>query len=87
MALYDFHCESCGEIVEADFPLGKAPKKVSCKCGGEAPRYFGNVGVIFKGSGWPSQTMKRKAEGTEKNEAAGRRMRKSHKAPKLIDQR
>lgn len=87
MALYDFQCEKCGEIVEVNFPLGKAPKKVSCNCGGEAPRYYGSVGFILKGNGWPSQTMKRKEEGTAKNEAAGRRMRKSHTPPKLVDQR
>ncbi len=84
---YDYECDSCGEVFEKEFPLGKAPQKVKCSCGKRADRQIGAVGFILKGGDWPGQTMRRKAEGTANNEEAGRRMRKSHTAPKLVDQR
>jgi putative FmdB family regulatory protein len=87
MARYEFECGACGKVFEKDFPFGKAPKTVKCVCGKVAPRHIGAVGFILKGGDWPGQTLKRKAEGTANNEEAGRRMRKSHKAPKLVDQR
>jgi len=87
MALFDYKCESCGEVLERDFPVGKAPQTIKCSCGESAGRFYGSVSFVLKGSGWPSQTHRRKAEGLAANEAAGRRMRKSHSSPKLIDQR
>jgi putative FmdB family regulatory protein len=87
MAAYEFECEACQGVFEKEYPFGKAPMSVKCECGRMAARHFGGVGFVLKGGDWPSQTQRRKAEGLANNEAAGRRMRGSHQAPKLVDQR
>jgi len=86
---YEYFCEDCQEVIEKEFPFGKAEKTVSCeKCGKEAERYLGNVNFVLKGGGWPSRSVRMKNEQTAKNRAAGRKMGKAWggSAPRLIDQ-
>jgi putative FmdB family regulatory protein len=52
MPTYEYACRSCGEHLEAvqsfsDPPLTKCPR-----CGGELRKVFGNIGIVFKGSGF-----------------------------------
>jgi putative FmdB family regulatory protein len=52
MPTYEYSCTKCGEHVEVaqsfrDDPLTKCPS-----CGGKLRKVFGNVGIVFKGSGF-----------------------------------
>ena len=52
MPTYEYACKKCGEHTEAvqsftDKPLTKCPA-----CGGQLRKVFGNVGIVFKGSGF-----------------------------------
>jgi len=76
---YDYKCTECENLFEEDFPIGKAEKEVECpSCGGAAKRTFTSCNFILKGGGWPSKKGRFNKEMTERNERAGRRMRKEH---------
>ena len=52
MPTYEYACKKCGEHLEVvqsfkDDPLTKCPS-----CGGALRKVFGNVGIVFKGSGF-----------------------------------
>lgn len=52
MPTYQYACTACGHDLEAvqsfsDDPLTECPE-----CGGALRKLFGNVGVVFKGSGF-----------------------------------
>lgn len=52
MPTYEYACKKCGNHLEAvqkftDGPLTECPD-----CGGELRKVFGNVGIVFKGSGF-----------------------------------
>ena len=52
MPTYEYRCKECGhhlEVVQAfsDDPLTDCPA-----CGGQLRKVFGNIGVVFKGSGF-----------------------------------
>jgi putative FmdB family regulatory protein len=52
MPTYEYACKKCGEHLEVvqsfkDDPLTECPN-----CGGELRKVFGNVGIVFKGSGF-----------------------------------
>jgi putative FmdB family regulatory protein len=62
MPTYEYACTKCGEHLEAvqsftDDPLKKCPA-----CGGRLKKVFGNVGIVFKGSGF-YRTDSRSSEG------------------------
>jgi putative FmdB family regulatory protein len=77
--IYEYKCFGCEIIFEKSYPIGKAEDKVSCpKCDNEAKRAFTSCSFILKGGGWPSKKASFNKEMTERNEQAGRRMRKEH---------
>ena len=52
MPTYEYRCDTCGEhheVVQSfrDEPLTECPA-----CGGHLRKVFGNIGVVFKGSGF-----------------------------------
>ena len=52
MPTYEYSCKSCGEHLEVvqsfkDGPLTECPN-----CGGLLRKVFGNIGIVFKGSGF-----------------------------------
>ena len=52
MPTYEYACKKCGEHLEVvqsfkDDALTECPN-----CGGELRKVFGNVGIVFKGSGF-----------------------------------
>jgi putative FmdB family regulatory protein len=69
---YEYHCDSCErnfDVVQSfhDDPLTSCPT-----CGSAVRKVFGNVGIVFKGSGF-YKTDSRKGEsakGSESSEAA-----------------
>lgn len=53
MPTYEYRCGNCGHELEAVQSFTDAPLSVCPSCGQEALRkLFGNVGVVFKGSGF-----------------------------------
>jgi len=52
MPTYEYSCKSCGEHLEVvqsfkDKALTECPN-----CGGDLRKVFGNIGIVFKGSGF-----------------------------------
>ena len=52
MPTYEYSCKSCGEHLEVvqsfkDDALTECPN-----CGGDLKKVFGNIGIVFKGSGF-----------------------------------
>jgi putative FmdB family regulatory protein len=52
MPTYEYACRKCGEHLEvvqsfSDDPLTECPN-----CGGDLKKVFGNIGIVFKGSGF-----------------------------------
>ena len=86
--IYEYRCDSCGRVFEKDCPSFKPADSPRCECGQKANRHFAGFSFVLKGGGWPSKSQRFNAEMTERNERAGRRMRKEHgDPPKLVDQR
>ena len=86
--VYEYRCEECDVVIEKNYKIGKAATKIKCPdCGSECERHYSPVATHFKGGGWPSKFQKFNREMTEKNERAGRRMRKTWDGtqPKLVD--
>lgn len=52
MPTYEYACKKCGEHLEAVQSFSDAPLTVCPQCGGELRKVFGNVGIVFKGSGF-----------------------------------
>lgn len=77
--LYEYHCQNCEVVFEVSFPIGKASETVKCpECENESKRYYSSCNFILKGGGWPGKANSFNKEMTDRNEAAGRRMRKEH---------
>jgi putative FmdB family regulatory protein len=52
MPTYEYVCRSCGEPLEVVQAFTDAALEICPRCGGELRKVFGNVGVVFKGSGF-----------------------------------
>lgn len=77
--LFDYKCTECEYQFEMNFPIGKAEERVECpECTGSAKRSFTSCNFVLKGGGWPGKAATFNKEMTDRNEAAGRRMRKEH---------
>ena len=76
---YEYACHACEAIIEEEFRIGQAAETVACPgCGNECKRHYGSCNFILMGGGWPGKKNSFNKEMTERNEAAGRRMRKEH---------
>lgn len=74
-----------GKLIEVSYPIGKAPEEVVV----EGKRYkrdhegeFSSQQFSLKGSGWPTQDLKRKTQMTRNNVEAGNRTQKTWGKPK-----
>jgi putative FmdB family regulatory protein len=52
MPLYEYKCQSCGEIFEVIEKFSDAPLQVHEKCGGQLERLISTSALQFKGTGW-----------------------------------
>jgi putative FmdB family regulatory protein len=52
MPLYEYKCQSCGEIFEIIQKFSDEPLKVHEKCGGPVERLISRSSLHFKGTGW-----------------------------------
>ncbi|HZT33147.1 MAG TPA: FmdB family zinc ribbon protein [Bryobacteraceae bacterium] len=52
MPLYEYKCDSCGEVFEVIQKFSDAPLTVHPACGGAVQRLLSPPALQFKGSGW-----------------------------------
>jgi len=52
MPTYEYSCTKCGEHVEVVQSFRDDPLTACPSCGGKLRKVFGNVGIVFKGSGF-----------------------------------
>jgi putative FmdB family regulatory protein len=52
MPTYEYACKQCGEHVEVVQSFYDDPLTTCDHCGGELRKVFGNIGIVFKGSGF-----------------------------------
>ena len=52
MPLYEYKCQSCGEVFETIQKFSDTPITVHEKCGGQVERLISTSALQFKGSGW-----------------------------------
>jgi putative FmdB family regulatory protein len=52
MPLYEYRCETCGEVTEILQRHGDAPATVCASCGGPLKKLVSAPAFQFKGSGW-----------------------------------
>ena len=80
--LYGYSCEDCDVGLDYFFPIGKAPDRVDCPdCGDKRAKRLFCTSFDLSSGGFPSRDGKFNREMTERNERAGKRMRKEHTPP------
>ncbi|MGO8877202.1 MAG: FmdB family zinc ribbon protein [Acidimicrobiales bacterium] len=52
MPTYEYACRQCGEHLEVVQSFHDDALSVCHNCGGELKKVFGNIGIVFKGSGF-----------------------------------
>jgi putative FmdB family regulatory protein len=52
MPTYEYACRKCGEHLEVVQAFSDKALTVCPNCGGELKKVFGNIGIVFKGSGF-----------------------------------
>lgn len=52
MPLYEYRCETCGELVEILQRTGDPPPSECARCGGSMRKLLSAPALQFKGSGW-----------------------------------
>ena len=52
MPLYEYKCDTCGEVFEVMQKFSDEPVTVHAKCGGPVQRLLSAPALQFKGTGW-----------------------------------
>jgi putative FmdB family regulatory protein len=52
MPTYEYVCRSCGEQLEVVQSFKDDALTICPNCGGDLKKIFGNIGIVFKGSGF-----------------------------------
>ncbi len=52
MPLYEYQCQSCGNVTEVIQRLSEDPLSICDECGGELKKLISAPAFQFKGSGW-----------------------------------
>jgi len=52
MPTYQYACVKCDHAFELVQSFSDAPVTTCPECGGEVKKVYGNVGIVFKGSGF-----------------------------------
>jgi putative FmdB family regulatory protein len=66
MPTYEYVCKQCGENLEAVQGFQDEPLTVCPNCGGELKKVFGNIGIVFKGSGFYKNDSRSASSGSKK---------------------
>lgn len=67
MPLYEYKCQSCGEIFEVIQKFVDTPLTVHEKCGGALERLVSSSALHFKGTGWYVTDYAGKSNGKDKH--------------------
>ncbi|RPI24303.1 MAG: zinc ribbon domain-containing protein [Acidobacteria bacterium] len=52
MPLYEYRCQSCGQLIEVIQKFSDAPLETCQKCNGKLERLLSAAAIQFKGTGW-----------------------------------
>jgi len=55
MALYDYKCMQCKDVITISHSVHDEPQLVCEYCGDKLQKQFGLGGITFKGEGWGHQ--------------------------------
>ena len=69
MPTYQYACTACDHELEAVQSFSDDPLTVCPECGGALRKLFGNVGVVFKGSGFYRTDSRKKSDSTAPDSA------------------
>ena len=69
MPTYQYACTACDHELEAVQSFSDDPLTVCPECGGALRKLFGNVGVVFKGSGFYRTDSRKKSDSTASDSA------------------
>lgn len=82
MPLYEYRCESCGQLTERIQKFSDPPLEICPSCGGTLTKLLSSPAIQFKGSGWYITDYARKSgEGKDKT-ASSDKTEKSDKSEK-----
>ena len=70
MPIYEYRCQSCGEITEKIQSIGSPPLTICSDCGGELRKLISRSAFHLKGSGWYSDHYGLKTEKSGKKDSA-----------------
>ncbi|NQU36724.1 MAG: FmdB family transcriptional regulator, partial [Actinobacteria bacterium] len=65
MPTYEYSCRDCGEPLEVVQSIHDDSLTTCPSCGGSLRKLFGNVGVVFKGSGFYKNDSRSTTKSTE----------------------
>ena len=68
MPIYEYRCQSCGEVTEKIQSIGAPPLTICSDCGGELRKLISRSAFHLKGSGWYSDHYGLKSEKTVKKD-------------------
>ena len=71
MPIYEYTCDTCGEITEALQKVSDPPLEKCEKCGGKLTKMISNSTFILKGTGWYATDYAGKSNGS--NGSGGKR--------------
>ena len=71
MPTYSYACTECGNRFDAVQAFSDAALTTCAKCNGRLRKLFGNVGVVFKGSGFYRTDSRESAKSSAKSSANG----------------
>lgn len=70
MPTYEYACKQCGEHLEVVQSFSDDPLTTCSLCGGDLRKVFGNVGIVFKGSGFYKTDSRGSHNGVKRDKAA-----------------
>lgn len=65
MPVYEYQCESCGDVVEAMQKISDPPLKKCEKCGGNLKKIISKTSFRLIGDGWYATDYKNKPKKTK----------------------
>ena len=71
MPTYSYACTECGDRFDAVQAFSDSALTTCAKCDGRLRKLFGNVGVVFKGSGFYRTDSRESAKSSAKSSANG----------------
>lgn len=71
MPTYEYACADCGEHIEVVQSFQDEPLTTCPRCGGPLRKVFGNIGIVFKGSGFYKTDTRQAVSGSTRAASGG----------------